>query len=214
MVKIDKKIVGYSVKQQGQESDKATFDAQSKDEITVPAHVPVQVQSDETEIMNSFSWSIKRNAEKVNNGKMIHDFDKVYITLVFDGNNNPVQVFFNSKDFSINEHLSMGAISLSHAFKNGTYLELLESMIDIVGEGFFHRKKYRASLISAICSDILYYLGRINARPTDITEQEAAPKKQGAEPKKGEKCQRCGEYAVVVLDGCKTCLDCGDSKCG
>lgn len=27
-------------------------------------------------------------------------------------------------------------------------------------------------------------------------------------------CTTCGIKAVVILDGCKTCLDCGDSKCG
>jgi len=27
-------------------------------------------------------------------------------------------------------------------------------------------------------------------------------------------CDKCGAMAVVRLDNCNTCLECGDSKCG
>ena len=27
-------------------------------------------------------------------------------------------------------------------------------------------------------------------------------------------CARCSTKAAVMLDGCMTCLNCGDSKCG
>ena len=27
-------------------------------------------------------------------------------------------------------------------------------------------------------------------------------------------CAKCNNKAVVLLDGCQTCMNCGDSKCG
>jgi hypothetical protein len=33
-------------------------------------------------------------------------------------------------------------------------------------------------------------------------------------PEGAQLCSKCSTAAVVVMDGCKTCLSCGDSKCG
>jgi hypothetical protein len=36
----------------------------------------------------------------------------------------------------------------------------------------------------------------------------------GAFPKNSTVCVKCSTKAVVLMDGCMTCLSCGDSKCG
>jgi len=33
-------------------------------------------------------------------------------------------------------------------------------------------------------------------------------------PAKASLCKKCSTKAVIVMDGCRTCLNCGDSKCG
>ena len=33
-------------------------------------------------------------------------------------------------------------------------------------------------------------------------------------PEGAQLCGRCSTAAVVMMDGCMTCLNCGDSKCG
>ena len=33
-------------------------------------------------------------------------------------------------------------------------------------------------------------------------------------PAGAQLCQKCSTAAVVMMDGCMTCLNCGDSKCG
>ena len=33
-------------------------------------------------------------------------------------------------------------------------------------------------------------------------------------PEGAQLCAKCSTAAVVMLDGCMTCLSCGDSKCG
>jgi hypothetical protein len=45
------------------------------------------------------------------------------------------------------------------------------------------------------------------ARQTDAFAKTTFP--EGA-----QLCARCSTAAVVMMDGCMTCLNCGDSKCG
>jgi len=33
-------------------------------------------------------------------------------------------------------------------------------------------------------------------------------------PEGAQLCAKCSTAAVVMMDGCHTCLNCGDSKCG
>ena len=33
-------------------------------------------------------------------------------------------------------------------------------------------------------------------------------------PEGAQLCGKCSTAAVIMLDGCMTCLSCGDSKCG
>jgi len=33
-------------------------------------------------------------------------------------------------------------------------------------------------------------------------------------PEAAQLCAKCSTAAVVMMDGCMTCLNCGDSKCG
>jgi hypothetical protein len=38
--------------------------------------------------------------------------------------------------------------------------------------------------------------------------------KSGDFPPNATMCGKCSTKAVIVMDGCATCLNCGDSKCG
>ena len=37
---------------------------------------------------------------------------------------------------------------------------------------------------------------------------------QSEHPEGAQLCLHCNTVAVVMMDGCMTCLSCGDSKCG
>ena len=50
-------------------------------------------------------------------------------------------------------------------------------------------------------------------------EYEASAKQRDAfsdstYPEGAQLCARCSTAAVVMMDGCRTCLSCGESKCG
>ena len=50
-------------------------------------------------------------------------------------------------------------------------------------------------------------------------EYEEAQKQQDAfsksdYPEGAQLCPKCSTAALIMMDGCMTCLSCGDSKCG
>lgn len=45
-------------------------------------------------------------------------------------------------------------------------------------------------------------------------EQNRAGGESGDFPPSAGLCLKCHTKAVIVMDGCKTCLNCGASKCG
>lgn len=49
----------------------------------------------------------------------------------------------------------------------------------------------------------------VHAPETDTEKDEASPF-----PENATLCRKCNTKAVIVMDGCNTCLNCGDSKCG
>jgi hypothetical protein len=40
------------------------------------------------------------------------------------------------------------------------------------------------------------------------------PEKDSAFPEGAQLCHKCNTKAMIQMDGCMTCLNCGDSKCG
>ena len=45
-------------------------------------------------------------------------------------------------------------------------------------------------------------------------EEDAQNQPSSEFPKTAELCKKCNHKAVIMMDGCMTCLNCGDSKCG
>ena len=41
-----------------------------------------------------------------------------------------------------------------------------------------------------------------------------APVEDNPFPANASLCNKCHNKSVIVMDGCQTCLNCGDSKCG
>ena len=46
----------------------------------------------------------------------------------------------------------------------------------------------------------------------DVSDGKKVEK--GEFPDSATVCSKCSTKAVVLMDGCMTCLSCGDSKCG
>ncbi|HEX6832298.1 MAG TPA: NrdJb [Rudaea sp.] len=65
---------------------------------------------------------------------------------------------------------------------------------------------------SELSGDLAGVLGE-SARKSE-REDESAGGKSGAFPPGATMCHKCNTNAVILMDGCATCLNCGYSKCG
>lgn len=147
----------------------------------------------------------------------------------------PFEIFINSKDMAHFQWVVALTRVISAVFRKGgdvTFLvEELHSVFDPRG-GYFKKGKYTPSLVAEIGDVIERHLKLIGMIPTEALDEnqkrfieqkrreaaarencdngEAAP----GFPSEAQLCVKCSMKAVVKMDGCMTCLNCGDSKCG
>lgn len=150
----------------------------------------------------------------------------------------PFEIFINSKDMAHFQWVVALTRVISAVFRKGgdvTFLvEELHSVFDPRG-GYFKKGKYTPSLVAELGDVIerhLKLIGLIQTEEPDegrkrlIAEKRAELKKRAAAketavtdescdfPSDAQLCAKCSTKAVIKMDGCMTCLNCGDSKCG
>ena len=139
----------------------------------------------------------------------------VYVTINdihADGERRPFEIFINSKNM---EHYAwtLGLTRMiSAVFRRGGDVsfvpEELKAVFDPRG-GAWMQGKYVPSLLAAIGAVIEKHLGLGQASlPLEELEEKAARTAPRA------CCPQCGAAALVKIEGCNNCLDCGYSKCG
>ena len=163
----------------------------------------------------------------------------------------PFEIFINSKNMEHFQWIVALTLIMSAVFRKGgdvTFIvEELRSVFDPKGGYFKKGGKYMPSLVAEIGDAIechLRMIGLLKDEPLDAHQQELIAAKraqinaivassQAPAPLAGEPastsvanneetsfpsvavlCGQCQTKAVVNLDGCMTCLNCGDSKCG
>jgi hypothetical protein len=149
----------------------------------------------------------------------------------------PFEIFINSKSMDHFQWVVALTRVISAVFRKGgdvTFLvEELRSVFDPRG-GYFKKGRYTPSLVAELGDVIECHLKMIGLIPTDeldehrkkfIAEKRAqmetrqndsatASDDNGGFPADARLCKRCQTKAVIKMDGCMTCLNCGDSKCG
>jgi len=149
----------------------------------------------------------------------------------------PFEIFINSKNMDHFQWIVALTRIISAVFRKGgdvTFLvEELRSVFDPRGGYFKKGGKYMPSLVAEIGDAIechLRMIGMLKDEGLDehqkkLVEEkraqfEAQAKMTDAEeagssfPAGAQLCAKCSTKAVVKMDGCMTCLNCGDSKCG
>jgi hypothetical protein len=151
----------------------------------------------------------------------------------------PFEVFINSKNMEHFQWIVALTRIISAVFRKGgdvTFLvEELRSVFDPKGGYFKKGGKYMPSLVAELGDAIeshLRCIGLITGEPLDENQQQYLTEararmdakfdnKKGndddddlAFPEYAAFCQHCRAKAVIQTDGCLTCLNCGDSKCG
>lgn len=137
---------------------------------------------------------------------------------------HPYEIFINSKNMEHFQWVVALTRVISAVFRKGgdtTFLvEELKSTFDPKGGYFKKGGIFMPSLVAEIGCVIeshLMEIGKIQAEelPPERKAFIASKKTEAGEyPPSATLCQKCMAKAVIIMDGCQTCLNCGDSKCG
>jgi len=149
----------------------------------------------------------------------------------------PFEIFINSKDMAHFQWVVALTRVISAVFRKGgdvTFLvEELHSVFDPKG-GYFKKGRYTPSLVAELGDVIERHLKKIGLISADTLDEHQkrfiATKRaeinasanpanceevgESSFPGDAQLCAKCSTKAVVKMDGCMTCLNCGDSKCG
>lgn len=148
----------------------------------------------------------------------------------------PFEIFINSKNMDHFQWIVALTRIISAVFRKGgdvTFLvEELHSVFDPRGGYFKKGGKFMPSLVAELGDAIETHLRMIGLIKDDgldehqkklIAEKRAQYEQQvkNSEPSSvsdfpegAQLCKKCQTKAVIAMDGCLTCLNCGDSKCG
>ena len=148
----------------------------------------------------------------------------------------PFEVFINSKNMDHFQWIVALTRIISAVFRKGgdvTFLvEELRSVFDPRGGYFKKGGKYMPSLVAEIGDAIECHLRMIGMMKNDDLDEHQkkliAEKRAQYEgnakttedtgesdfPEGAQLCGKCSTKAMIQMDGCMTCLNCGDSKCG
>jgi len=147
----------------------------------------------------------------------------IYITIndvIINGHRRPFEVFINSKNM---EHFAWTVAltrMISAVFRRGGdvsfVVEELKAVFDPRG-GAWMEGKYVPSILAAIGGVIerhLIAIGFIEGEGLGLKTDPQAEVMAVGEAPRGAACPSCGSYALQMVEGCNTCMDCGYSKCG
>jgi hypothetical protein len=133
----------------------------------------------------------------------------------------PFEIFINSKSMEHFQWIVALTRIISAVFRKGgdvTFLvDELRSVFDPKGGYFKKGGKYMPSLVAEIGDVIETHLRQIGMLPplsTPAADAKDGPSIDDGIPASASFCNVCHAKAVVSMDNCLTCLNCGDSKCG
>ncbi|MFM5876437.1 NrdJb [Aeromonas veronii] len=224
--KIDKKIVAYKVRTK----DEPQEDLSAQDDV-VHMHETVL----RPERLMGTTYKLKTPEHVSEHSLFITINDIILNEGTVHETRRPFEIFINSKSLEHYQWIVALTRIISAVFRKGgdvTFLvEELRSVFDPKG-GYWNKGKYVPSLIAEIGNVIeshLTEIGMLKATGLDEHQQAFLAEKQAelkaaqdAEeqqtnsgfPANAALCYKCHTKALVLKDGCMTCLNCGDSKCG
>ena len=151
----------------------------------------------------------------------------------------PYEIFINSKSMDQFQWVVALTRVISAVFRKGGdvcfLVEELKAVFDPQGGYFKKGGKFMPSLVAEIGESIESHMKMIGMIKDDtisdhqqniMNEKRAEYEKkhtnteQSAEdttasfPAGSQLCKKCNTKATILMDGCMTCLNCGESKCG
>lgn len=224
--KITKKIIGFKVVK-----DENTTPA--NDEVVEPTLESMHEKVERPEVLLGSTYKIKTPQSE--HALYITINDMVLNMGTEHEERRPYEVFINSKNMEHFQWVLALTRVISAVFRKGgdvTFLvEEMKAVFDPQGGYFKKGGIFMPSLVAEIGHAIeshMKYIGLIKTEEmSDHQKQFLAEKRKEFEdkhdsasdnednafPEKAVLCAKCSTKAMVLMDGCMTCLNCGDSKC-
>jgi len=224
-IKIEKKIVSYSV------VDKTDEQKDEKKEIAAEVVQIGQPLARPDKITGS-TYKVKTPVTE--HALYITINDVIMNEGTDQEHRRPFEIFVNSKNMEHFQWIVGLTRVMSAVFRKGgdlTFLiEELESVFDPNGGYYKKGGKYVPSLVAElgqVLEEHLKNIGMLKVTEPEAHQQQLIDDKKAEYlkknpdklddsgfPKDAQLCNKCQTKAAIMMDGCLTCLNCGESKCG
>ncbi len=235
MIKVDKKIVGYAVKSLASEEKEAKREFKREGGGGDRAEViRMHEKLERPEVLIGSTYKVKT---PVSDHAMYVTINDIILNEGTEyEKRRPFEIFINSKNLDHYQWIVALTRIISAVFRKGgdvTFLvEELKAVFDPRGGYWQPGGRFMPSIIAELGHVIekhLIMIGLLKAPKLDERQKQLIAEKRAEfeESKKqrdaflvsdfsegAQLCNKCSIAAVVTLDGCMTCLSCGDSKCG
>ena len=234
-IKIEKKIVGYKVatQEQQQEAQAETnqIEHQQEDEANV---VRMHERLERPEMLRGTTYKIK---PPVSDHAMYITINDIVLNQGTEYEKyRPYEIFINSKNLDHYQWIVALTRVLSSVFRKGGdvafLVEELKAVFDPKGGYFAGEGRFMPSIIAELGYVIERHfksIGIISSEVLDEHQKDLIEKKRQEFENQDKQtdafvnqefphgstlCGQCNTVAVVLMDNCETCLNCGYSKCG
>jgi len=228
-LKIDKNIIGYAIKKPAEPV---------LDTPAVPARETMHEDIERPDELRGHTYKIKT---PLSDHAMYITINNIVLNLGTEHEQEyPFEIFINSKNMEQFQWILALTRVISAVFRKGgdaTFLvEELKQVFDPQGGYFKKGGRFMPSMVAEIGDVLETHMRKIgliedeelsDAHKALIAEKRAALESQAevsgagqsksepaAFPPGAQMCKKCMTQASVLMDGCMTCLNCGDSKCG
>ena len=234
-MKIDKKIVKYRVRKPEEKPVEAVpGDAAAKGKPASAKVIRMTEEIQRPEVLIGSTYKIKT---PVSDHAMYVTINDIVLNEGTDSEQRrPFEVFINSKNLDHFQWIVALTRVISAVFRKGgdvTFLvDELKAVFDPKGGYWQPGGKFMPSTIAELGCVIerhLQTIGLLRKPQLDEHQQKLVNEKRAefeqrtkqvdafaksSFPDGAQLCSKCSTAAVVMMDGCMTCLNCGDSKCG
>ncbi|MEM7277479.1 MAG: NrdJb [Pseudomonadota bacterium] len=231
-IKISNKIVGYSVKKPESEQAKVKPVIEKESAKVIRMHEKVE----RPEMLIGSTYKVKT---PVSDHAMYVTINDIILNEGTEHEQRrPFEIFVNSKNLDHYQWIVALTRIISAVFRKGgdvTFLvDELKAVFDPRGGYWQPGGKFMPSIIAElghIVEKHLRMIGLLKQTGLDEHQQKLIEEKraeyeaskaqtdafaeEGSDyPEGAQLCSKCNDVALIMMDGCMTCLSCGDSKCG
>ena len=234
MIKIDKKIVGYAVAKPDAEEKTGKPEIKREGGGDRAEVIRMHEKLERPEMLVGSTYKVKT---PISDHAMYVTINDIVLNQGTEyEKRRPFEIFINSKNLDHYQWIVALTRIISAVFRKGGdvafLVDELKAVFDPRGGYWQSGGRFMPSIIAElgyIVEKHLISIGMMAAPSLDEAQKKLIAEKRAefeegqkqqdafsksAYPEGAQLCTKCSTAAVVMMDGCRTCLSCGDSTCG